>query len=32
MEEDVSPTSLNVTTESNSKFKVVVNAYGCFVE
>ena len=32
MEEDVSPTSLNVTTESNSKFKLVVNAYGYFVE
>ena len=32
MEEDISPTSLNVTAESNSKFKLVVNAYGCFVE
>ena len=30
MEEDISPTSLNVTAESNSKFKLVVNAYGCF--
>ena len=25
-------TSLNVTGESSSKFKLVVNAYGCFVE
>ena len=32
MEEDVSPASLNVTGESSSKFKLVVNAYGCFVE
>ena len=32
MEEDISPTSLNVTGESSSKFKLVVNAYGCFVE
>ena len=32
MEEDISPTSLNVTAESSSKFKLVVNAYGCFVE
>lgn len=33
MEEDISPTSLNVTGELNSsKFKLVVNAYGCFVE
>ena len=32
MEEDISPTSLNVTAESNSKFKLVVNAYKCFVE
>ena len=32
MEEDISPTSLNVTGESRSKFKLVVNAYGCFVE
>ena len=32
MEEDVSSTSLNVTAESSSKFKLVVNAYGCFVE
>ena len=30
MEDDISPTSLNVTAESNSKFKLVVNAYGCF--
>ena len=30
MEEDISPTSLNVTGESSSK--LVVNAYGCFVE
>ena len=32
MEEDISPTSLNVTGESSSKFTLVVNAYGCFVE
>ena len=32
MEEDISPTSLNVTGESSSKFKLVENAYGCFVE
>ena len=32
MEEDISPTSLNATGESSSKFKLVVNAYGCFVE
>ena len=32
MEEDISPTSLNVTAESSSKFKLVVIAYGCFVE
>ena len=32
MEEDISPTSLNVTGESSSKFKLIVNAYGCFVE
>ena len=32
MEEDIPPTSLNVTAESSSKFKLVVNAYGCFVE
>ena len=32
MEEDISPTSLNVAAESSSKFKLVVNAYGCFVE
>ena len=32
MEEDISPTSLNVTGESSSKFKLVVNVYGCFVE
>ena len=32
MEEDISPASLNVTGESSSKFKLVVNAYGCFVE
>ena len=32
MEKDVLPTSLNVTGESSSKFKLVVNAYGCFVE
>ena len=32
MEEDISPNSLNVTAESSSKFKLVVNSYGCFVE
>ena len=32
MEEDISPASLNVTGESSSKVKLVVNAYGCFVE
>ena len=33
MEEDISPISpRNVTGESSSKFKLVVNAYGCFVE
>ena len=32
MEEDISPTSLNVTGESSSRFKLVVNTYGCFVE
>ena len=32
MEEDISPTSLNVTGESSLKFKLVVNAFGCFVE
>ena len=32
MEDDISPTSLIVTGESSSKFKLVVNAYGCFVE
>ena len=32
MEEDISPTSLNVAAESSLKFKLVVNAYGCFVE
>ena len=32
MEEDISPTSLNVAAESSSKFKLVVNVYGCFVE
>ena len=32
MEEDISPTSLNVTEESSSRFKLVVNAYKCFVE
>ena len=32
MEEDISPTSLNVTGKSSSKFKLVVNAYACFVE
>ena len=32
MEEDISSTSFNVTAESSSKFKLVVNAYGCFVE
>ena len=32
MEENISPTSLNVTAESSSKFKQVVNAYRCFVE
>ena len=32
MEEDISPTSLNVTAESSSKFKLVVSAYVCFVE
>ena len=31
MEEDISPTSLNVTAGGISKFKLVVNAYGCFV-
>ena len=32
MEEDISPTSLNVTEESSSRFKLVVNAYKCFIE
>ena len=32
MEEDISPTSLNVAAESSSTFKLVVNVYGCFVE
>ena len=32
MEEDIPPTSLNVTAESSSKFKLVVNTRGCFVE
>ena len=32
MEEDISPTSLKVTGESSSKFKLLVNAHGCFVE
>ena len=32
IEEDISPTSLNVTGERSSRFKLVVNAYGCFVE
>ena len=32
MEEDISPTSLNVIEESSSRFKMVVNAYGCLVE
>ena len=32
MEKDVLPTSLNVSGESSSKFKLVVNVYGCFVE
>ena len=32
MEDDISPTSLIVTGESSSKFKLVVNAYKCFVE
>ena len=32
MEEDILPTSLNVTTESTSQFKLVLNAYGCLVE
>ena len=32
MEEDISPTLLNVAAESSLKFKLVVNAYGCFVE
>ena len=33
MGEDISPISpRNVTGESSSKFKLVVNAYGCFVE
>ena len=32
MEEDIWLTSLNVKGESSSKFKLVVNAYGCFVE
>ena len=31
MEEDISPTSLNVTAESSSKFKLVVNAYGALL-
>ena len=32
VEEDTLPTLLNVTAESSSKFTLVVNAYGCFVE
>ena len=32
MEEDISPTSVNVTGESSLKFKQVENAYACFVE
>ena len=32
MEENKLPTSLTVTRESSSRFKLVVNAYGCFVE
>ena len=32
MEEDISPTSLNVIGESSSTFKMAVNAYGCLVE
>ena len=32
MEEDISTTSLIVTGESSSRLKLVVNAYGCFVE
>ena len=32
MEEDISPTSLNVTVESSSRIKLVMNAYGCFVD
>ena len=32
MEEDISATSLIVTGEGSSRFKLVVNAYGCFVE
>ena len=32
MEEDISPTSLNVSEESSSRFKLVVNAYECFIE
>ena len=32
MGEDISPTSLNVIGERSSKFKLVVNAYGCFDE
>ena len=32
MEEDISPTSLNVTGESSLKFELVVNAFGFFVE
>ena len=32
MEEDKLPTSLKVTGESSSRCKLVVNAYGYFVE
>ena len=32
MEEDTSPTFLNVTGESSSTFKLVVNVDACFVE
>ena len=32
MEKNILPTSLKVIGERSSKFKLVVNAYGCFVE
>ena len=32
MEEDKLLTSLTVTGKSSSRFKLVVNAYGCFAE